>query len=212
MKKTFLFDMGNVWLLFDRSRSVDGLWDLRGCNCELSKVELEELLSGSAAHRAFETGGVTEREFFAFLMKELDIQASDEAEDAVRLRNSDLFVDRDSAACELIIEVQRAGFPIALLSNTDPNHWWRVQRDHGDFLSVFGPNLFVSHEIKARKPSREAYEYVINELSPGNPGEICLVDDLQVNIDGAVACQMDAVVYRSAELLREALRGRGVRI
>ena len=61
------------------------------------------------------------------------------------------------------------------------------------------------------KPEKEIYTAAI-EAAGVAPENIFYTDDLQPNIDGALQCEMDAVLYTDTPSLLKSLKQRGARL
>ncbi|XVX21090.1 HAD family hydrolase [Actinomycetota bacterium] len=104
---------------------------------------------------------------------------------------------------DLVREVRDAGHPVALVSNS-------LGRDcyaGVDLDSLFDVQV-ISGQIGVRKPSRRIFEVACERLGVPTEGTV-LVDDVQVNLDGAARLGIRGILHRSpaqtATELREAL-------
>jgi len=89
--------------------------------------------------------------------------------------------------------------PIYLLSNTNSIHVDFINRQlknigmYDLYHQVF-TKIYYSYQIKARKPHKEAFEYVLNDCGL-KPQEICFLDDKQENIDSAKNAKIDSFLF-----------------
>ena len=95
----------------------------------------------------------------------------------------------------------------ACLSNTNELHW-NEQRDAQLLHSLFELR-FLSHELGLVKPDREIFERVLEDLGCAGD-EVLFLDDNQINVDGALACGLDAHVVKGVEASRVLLESRGL--
>ena len=110
---------------------------------------------------------------------------------------------------ELVQELKEAGYGIYLLSNASLR-----QREYWPGIpgSEFFDGTMISAEEKIMKPQPEIYRLCMERFSI-KAEECVFVDDIQANIDGAVACGISGIVFRGdVSALRSSLRDMGVRI
>jgi putative hydrolase of the HAD superfamily len=150
---------------------------------------------------ALERGEITEAEFLAGLEHNL-------ADVLGRPVSLDGFAARLMGALEPNEELfayyrglRDRGVRLALLTN-NVREWeplWRTKLPIDDVFELVVDSAFVG----MRKPEPRIYELTLERL--GLPAEACVfVDDLQVNVDAAVALGMRGVVYRdTAQALAE---------
>jgi glucose-1-phosphatase len=97
--------------------------------------------------------------------------------------------------------------PLFLLSNTDPVHY-AFLRERYPFMRAFNGEV-LSYEVKACKPEPAIYRKVI-ELA-GVPASHCLFfDDLQENVEGALAAGMNAHLFTGIGRMEEELAQHGL--
>ena len=84
--------------------------------------------------------------------------------------------------------------------------WYRLIEERLQ-LSRYVAWSFVSCETGVRKPAPEAYLHASRTLNVA-PERCLFVDDRERNCDAARAVGMDAIVFRSAEQLRQELARR----
>lgn len=65
-------------------------------------------------------------------------------------------------------------------------------------------DVVVSDEVGLIKPAQDIYKYAASRLGV-EVGECVLIDDSQVNCDGAVKAGMQAVLYKSVERCKSEL-------
>jgi HAD superfamily hydrolase (TIGR01509 family) len=105
----------------------------------------------------------------------------------------------------LLQQLREQGAELHVLSNYAP--WYRlIETQLG--LSRYLPWSFVSCELGSRKPDAATYRRVIERLGVA-PGDALLVDDSQANVEGARAAGLQALQFRDAASLAEALRASG---
>jgi putative hydrolase of the HAD superfamily len=96
------------------------------------------------------------------------------------------------AMSDVVGRARRAGLKTGLLSNSWGNDYPRQGWD--DLFDA----VVISGEIGMRKPDPEIYQYTVKLLGC-EPGEVVFVDDLPVNVRGAVTAGLVGVVHRGYE-------------
>lgn len=96
-----------------------------------------------------------------------------------------------------ITRLGQQGYRLAVLSDTNAPHAAVLRNFH--VYDPFGDNVFLSHEIGIRKPAREAYEYVIQQLGVQNPARILFMDDRQSNLTPAQEVGMRELLAPGSE-------------
>lgn len=95
-------------------------------------------------------------------------------------------------------------FNVYLLSNTNNFHIRSVRqylvRTHSiqDFEDSFFDKVYYSHEIKMRKPDREIYNYVLEDIGLSG-SEILFIDDRVENVEAARKACWRAVLHKPEE-------------
>ncbi|KAG1677474.1 hypothetical protein FOA52_001930 [Chlamydomonas sp. UWO 241] len=169
-------------------------------------LTFKELLAAKhpTAWLEFETGEITEAECNAkFFLDGREFNG-----DALRAMMIASYRYLDGME-ELLVRLKAAGYEIHALSNYPT--WYECieeklhlsQHLEWTFVSCVGP--MKGH----RKPSRAAYEAVISQLQLP-PSQLIFVDDRQVNIDGAKAVGLDALLFKNAATLEAQLLERGL--
>ncbi|MES1949286.1 HAD family hydrolase [Salinisphaera sp. S4-8] len=96
---------------------------------------------------------------------------------------------------------------LACYSNTNAVHW-RYMQQHFRFFDVL-ERAFASQEIGFAKPDRRGFAHVADALD-AEPGACLLIDDRQINVDGAKAAGWQALRFENIESLRRDLAALGV--
>ena len=114
---------------------------------------------------------------------------------------------------ELLLELHARGLVTGCLSNTNERHWRTLMR-HPEYAPLrHFDHRFASHETRAMKPAKNAYQHV--ERATGFAGEeILFFDDKAENVDAAREVGWHAEHVAPAEnpigQLREILRRYGL--
>lgn len=190
--KVVLFDLGNVLVRINFDAFPNGL----GLYTEEQRTPFQKPIG--ALWRLYETGQMTTDEFLEKLHSIFYHRFS--KDQLLQVWNNIIVGDNE----EIFPLVHKAGqhYRTAILSNTSPSHWEKVLRT--SVLVQFIPHHFTSFTIGALKPDRTVYNYVISSLQV-RPEEIFFIDDIQENVDGAIAARMRGVVFKSPKQVEQIL-------
>ena len=97
---------------------------------------------------------------------------------------------------------------VAVFSNTNAEHWARVETFCGAALDRF--ELYLSHKIGAVKPDLAAFALVA-ERAGVDPGRCLFIDDMAENVEAARAAGFQAEQFTGQPALETLLETRGVR-
>jgi epoxide hydrolase-like predicted phosphatase len=99
---------------------------------------------------------------------------------------------REPTMVDVVRRVRSGGFQTALLSNS-----WGLDYDRAEWDQLFDA-VVISGEVGMRKPDADIYLHTADRL--GLPPQRCVfVDDIGINVKGAVAVGMVGVKFDSAE-------------
>ena len=199
MIKAILFDIGNVLVPFDFKRGYARIAPL----CKCAAEEIPPRIRATGLVPKFETGLVDAQVFVRELSAALGLEMS---YDQFCQLWSSIFLAGTLIPEEFIARL-RDRYRLLVLSNTNPIHFSMV-RENYPVLDLFH-RLVLSYEVGAAKPSAAIYEAAIAQADC-TAGECFFTDDIQVNIDAALALGMDAVQFQSAEQIERELQARGV--
>ena len=91
---------------------------------------------------------------------------------------------------DALLRLRQLGYPVALLSNTNPfmMRWARSDRfdGNGHGLDYYFDRLYLSYEMQMMKPSPEIFKAMI-EGEQTSPGNILFIDDSARNCEAAAA-------------------------
>jgi len=190
-----LFDLGRVVIDFDLARTLKAWAVELGSDPSATMVRLA---ANDTFHR-YETGHVSDAEFFAAVREVLGLKLSDEA---LRDGWNAIFIGEMPGIAPLL-ERAAGGLPLYALSNTNDAHIAHFSEHYAHLLMHFR-ELFLSSRIGMRKPNADAYDYVVKQI--GVPAErIVFFDDLAENIEAARAHGLKAVHVRTSADIAQAL-------
>ena len=103
---------------------------------------------------------------------------------------------RAEDALPTLANLRAAGFSTAIVSNTpwgSPAHLWRAELARLGLLEAVDATVFCV-DVGWRKPARVIFEHAAERLSVGADACCFVGDDLQWDVEGAVAAGMNAVL------------------
>ncbi|WP_020475301.1 HAD family hydrolase [Zavarzinella formosa] len=202
MLKALFFDFGNVIGFFDHQRAIRQLV----AYSDMPADELYTSLYAGELETRYECGHITTAELFEAIRPLGRLTCTQEQ---FVTAFCDIFWPNPPMA-DLIPRLRANGHRLFLASNTNDAHFNKFRVMFAETLSHF-ERLAVSHEGRARKPTREFFEYA-RSLAGVSPAECLLIDDLPVNVAGAKAAGWDAILYHHFDDLMTELAGRGVSV
>jgi putative hydrolase of the HAD superfamily len=200
MVEALLFDLGGVVLAID--------WELafarwaRDSGVPVALIRSRYHLGET--YWRYERGEIGEAEFFASLRETLGVELDD---DAMLAGWSSIFAGEIPETAALL-RMLDGRLPLYAFSNTNAAHQREWARRYPETLARFR-RVFVSHEIKARKPERESFELVARGIGVA-PARILFFDDLAENVEGARAAGLAAVHVKAPLDIAAALRRHGI--
>lgn len=208
MIKNIIFDMGNVLILFHPEQIFSSILSER--------EDIDAILThffATEEYREVDRGTMTYAQV-------LDVIRENLPEHLVSLLK-ELFVDNCFVSnfmppfpemYDLVAELKENGYNTYLLSNAT-----KAFHNYKDKIPALGlmDGMIVSSDYGLLKPEKEIYETLFREFSL-DPSECIFIDDVKENVDGAIACSMDGIVYsptvEAVSVLREKLRNKGIKI
>jgi putative hydrolase of the HAD superfamily len=190
------------YILFD----IDGVlahpsnsWDGALKESNLTEEMFFKNWDSSTIVEAFETGKVSVEEFAKKRAQELGCVISPErVKFLLMARKSVLFEGVES----MLTALHAQGQAMACLSNTNILHWQGIENKEV-FDRCFSKK-FLSFEIGLAKPSREAYQHVLDVLEC-QPREILYFDDSEKNIAATLSMNFSAVRVRNFQDITDSL-------
>ena len=176
---TILFDLGNVLFDLDIPATERGLIRLLGPRAE----EFQTWADKNRFFNRYETGDITDIEFVDQILDFCPPHA--QRQEIIDAWNA-MLVGIPVQRLEWLRELKMK-YRVALLSNTNAFHIQWVQEYLANTHQVlqFEENhfhrVYYSHEIGYRKPDREAYQHVLDDLAIRGQ-EMLFIDDMADNI------------------------------
>lgn len=194
--RLILFDLGGVLYNIEHARTQYALSTLQSLNAQPISFSLEH---ADTVFGEFDSGSLTTSAFISTVRERHAIQATDEQ--IINAWNAMLLgLYPDSIS---FIEHIRYSIPIALLSNINAIHHDYIRDDCAQLFACFD-HLFLSYEMKLKKPDPEIFRHVISQT--GYPAQdILFLDDTPVNCRIAESLGMNTQIINphSREWLRE---------
>ncbi len=199
--KVVLFDLGRVLVDFDHKRAAQRISSF----CPKSPVEIYNLFFESPATVAFEAGKISPEDFYIQVKEMLDLKLSYAS--FIPIWNDIFFLSPKNRSIFRLVNILRAGYKTALLSNINTLHYEYLKQN----FPVFGvfDRIFLSFELGLIKPDKEIYNLVIQELKV-SPQEIFYTDDRADLVESAKTFGIRGCVFANFEQLVGDLRGAGV--
>jgi len=185
------FDLGGVLLRLNEARSTFGL-------DEDDSTFIQTWLM-SPAVRMFECGKIDENQFASNVLDELPLRIGRQE----FMRRFRAWPDCLYPGVASLLDHIPAETKTALLSNTNPVHWYS-----GDMREVLRSRLdhiFLSYETGHVKPDAAAFAQVV-ECFGCPPEEVLFLDDNPLNVDAASQFGLFAKLTRGIHEVRVALR------
>ena len=200
MIKNVIFDMGGVLIRFDPPYFISRL-GVTGEDAALLHREVFRTVEWVK----LDHGTITEDEAVARMCSRLPEHLHDAAAKLVAMWDRPILPIEGMA--ELIAELKTAGYGIYLLSNASMRqheYWPRVPS------CEFFDDMLISADVKLIKPDHAIYHLMLQKF--GLRGEECVfIDDLPANIEAAMDCGINGVVFHGdVSILRKDLRRMGV--
>jgi putative hydrolase of the HAD superfamily len=106
-------------------------------------------------------------------------------------------------ADEWLASLKADGYGIYILSNFGKNSF-EINSPLYEFLK-YADGMVISYQICELKPDRAIYEHLLHKYDL-KPEECVFIDDRQINIDGAIRCDMQGILFKNYEEANAALQ------
>ena len=182
-KMHVVFDLGGVVFRLDKMIAIERFKEIGVANVETFLDDYAQ----KGIFGALEAGQLTAEEYRAELShivgKELTME---QLEYAWTGYAAELYQRNFDA----LLRLRHDGFPVALLSNTNPfmMRWARSSHfdGHGNSLDHYFDRLYLSYEMRMMKPSPEIFQAMIDGEQT-TPDNILFIDDSARNCEAAAA-------------------------
>ncbi|MBE5802468.1 MAG: HAD family phosphatase [Clostridiales bacterium] len=202
MIRHIVFDMGNVLLHFDPQLFIQRV----GVSDETDVKLIQKELFRSLEWVQMDRGSLSEQEAFERVKPRLPERLHPALEEL--LLHWDRPILPVSGMADFVKDCKAAGYNVYLLSNASRrlHNYWEGIPGHEWF-----DGRFVSADYRLVKPQQAIYQKFCEVFSL--KGEECLfIDDVPLNIEGAVTAGWQGIVFHDAADLRQKARALGVKI
>jgi len=204
MIKHIIFDFGGVLMDLDFMRTVKGLTEV--LDFDFKDKEFRHWFL--ELFKEFEKDGVGEDDFINQL-KHKSNKRIDSDGPIIDAWNSMMIRLRKERF--MMLKELKSDYGIYLLSNSNHIHYRAmtimVEDMFGDldFHKEFFHQAYYSQHLKMRKPDKDIFDH-ISEENKLVKGETLFIDDLQSNIDGAIAAGLKAIRHDPKTEITEQLQ------
>lgn len=200
MIKHVVFDMGGVLVRFDAARCT-ARFVPDPADCELIHRELFHSVEWIQTDR----GSITDEEAAASVCKRLPERLHQAVRDILDSWHQDM--PPLDGIYELAKELREKGYELYLLSNTSTR--FHSFRENIPALNFF-EGEYISADHHLIKPEPAIYQQFLSRFAL-NGDECVFIDDMPLNVEGAIRCGIHGIVYHGdPDLLRRQLREMGV--
>lgn len=190
MIQYILFDLGFVLVELDGMPFV---------NAALSHTEMHRQWISLQSVRDFETGKISEAEFFHQAHQELKLEVSREQ----FVKRYLTWVRGPYPEAEQLILRLKQNYRVGCLSNTNITHINHLNA-MGSFLDHFD-DRFYSYEIAAIKPDVKSYQHVLQQIRHA-PEQVLFIDDSEDNIAAARQLGIQACQAKGFDAVQNVLK------
>jgi glucose-1-phosphatase len=200
MISTVLFDMNDVLCRYDRQARIAGLARAAG----KSPAFVEAAVWGSGYEDLGDSGAMDAEGYLAGFTQRLGGGLTlDTWIRALRAALTPM-----PKALELAAAARRSA-SVAVLTNNNLLVAREIDAIFPELRPIFGRNIFVSAEFRARKPDPEVYRRCLIRLGAA-PEAALFVDDSSRNVAGAERAGLSGFLYVDTDTLAEGLRRAGL--
>ena len=193
MIKALIFDLGNVIVPVETEKTITELAAL----CRRDPAELRALIATSEELDRHQTGRMTTADLIAHLQRMLSFKC--ESEVFNRAWNS-MLLPAPLLPTELFRELSKR-YRLLVLSDTNEIHFEYI-RENYEAMKYFD-DFVLSYEVGDVKPSPVMFREAVRRAGC-EPGECLFTDDKPINIEGAINCGLEAILFTTPEVfLRE---------
>lgn len=151
--------------------------------------------------KAFDQGTMTAKQYWRAIEHSLGLSWDTAQIHRLWLMDFRSWLAIDHGTLDVLIDLQRGGTRLALLSNAAPD--FASYYRHGMLGDLF-EQVFVSSELGVLKPRAEIFQALLAGLAVG-PAEVIFIDNLEDNVRGAEALGITSHHFTDATRLRQYL-------
>ena len=196
--KALLFDLGGVIVNLDYHKTINAFEALGVANTEI----LYNQFSQTEIFDDFETGCLSGKEFINLMKHQISTHSS---ESEIKKAWNAMILGFEEAKLEQIKRYSEK-IPCYLLSNTNEIHLAYIQSLLGKMpfknLELLFNKCYYSHIIGKRKPHKETFEWVLNDMGY-TPEDVLFIEDSPQHIEGAKTINLNTLYFTKERNLEE---------
>lgn len=196
--KALLFDLGGVIVNLDYHKTINAFEALGVANAEI----LYNQFSQTEIFNDFETGCLSGKEFINLMKHQISTHSS---ESEIKKAWNAMILGFEEAKLEQIKRYSEK-IPCYLLSNTNEIHLAYIQSLLGKMpfknLELLFNKCYYSHIIGKRKPHKETFEWVLNDMGY-TPEDVLFIEDSPQHIEGAKTINLNTLYFTKERNLEE---------
>ena len=196
--KALLFDLGGVIVNLDYHKTINAFEALGVANTEI----LYNQFSQTEIFDDFETGCLSGKEFINLMKRQISTHSS---ESEIKKAWNAMILGFEEATLEQIKRYSEK-IPCYLLSNTNEIHLAYIQSLLGKMpfknLELLFNKCYYSHIIGKRKPHKETFEWVLNDMGY-TPEDVLFIEDSPQHIEGAKTINLNTLYFTKERNLEE---------
>ncbi len=189
---TIIFDLGNVLMAFDRTRTYRALGHLLHRDWR----DVQNSVESSHLPEQYELGAMSTDEFRHKLCAALKVKDHQVPSHLFAEFWGDIFFANGAMIRALQTLDERHTYTLVLLSNTNELHFENVTRNFREVTDPFRNRMLLSYREHLDKSSKEIYEKAVSMSGPRSSASQCVyIDDKPSNVSMAEAVGMRGLVY-----------------
>lgn len=191
--RAVVFDFGGVMTTTTMPERV------RACVAKYG-IDWSHLEAGFARYRRLMDGGfITMDQMYDLIWADADITLSDEVKARILEEDHASFLEgaRNLKTLAWMRELKAKGFRIGILTNMSVDLARRFRKTFADFIAL-ADAMVISGEEGLFKPQRRIYDLLKDRIGL-HVDELCFIDDVEANCEGARRCGWQAIRFESNE-------------
>ncbi|RZK29123.1 MAG: HAD family phosphatase [Hymenobacter sp.] len=194
--EALIFDLGKV--VFDLS--FDRVFQFWASASGQQAEAIKDNFQFDSFFDDFERGEISNKDFRVEISRRLNLKLTDQAFDEGWCA---LYLDAYEGIEELLGSLKKQ-YRLVALTNTNSIHEQVWKTKYRESLGYFD-KVFCSHELKTRKPEKQAYQRVLDYLGV-EPQQIIFLDDSYTNTEGAAQLGIKTILVESPQQMLTDLR------
>ena len=196
--KALLFDLGGVIVDLDYKKTANAFENIGLQNAEKAYSQFNQ----TDLFNLFEIGHISSEEFLAEIQSEITNQVS--LSEITKAWNS-MIIGFQHSKLEKIKKLSEQ-VPCYLLSNTNEIHLSYIEQllqemGFKHFLNIF-ESCYFSHQIGKRKPHKETFEWVLNQMNY-DAQDVLFIEDSPQHIEGAKSAKLNTFYFKKDSSLSD---------